>query len=137
MSPHFRTQHVREILKVTPRQVNYWDKTGLVTPSGRGEARERFYSFSDMVKLWFIKTLKNENVSIQMLRVLSEKLMALIEESQSPPQDLTIMVRGDWILVANGELFMTDERDFMVLHTRDLVDLIVAADVTSDAASMF
>src|SRR5437762_10349143 len=56
---------------ISYRQLDYWARTGLVTPSVRdasGSGTQRLYSFRDMVVLKVVKRLLDAGVSLQNIR---------------------------------------------------------------------
>ncbi|CAM3524421.1 MerR family transcriptional regulator [Stackebrandtia soli] len=56
---------------ITYRQLDYWARTGLVTPSVRpagGSGTQRLYSFRDIVVLKVVKRLLDAGVSLQNIR---------------------------------------------------------------------
>ena len=58
--PGFRGPTVHKLVGITYRQLDYWARTGLVTPSVRaadGSGTQRLYSFTDVVELRIIKRL--------------------------------------------------------------------------------
>ena len=66
-----------QIAGITYRQLDYWARTGLVTPSvrlGRGEGR--LYSIKDVLLLTTIKRLLDTSVSLSNIRLAVEHLRA-------------------------------------------------------------
>jgi len=62
---------------ITYRQLDYWDRTGLVQPTVRGAAgsgSQRLYSFRDILVLKLVKRLLDTGVSLQQIRVAVEQL---------------------------------------------------------------
>ena len=62
---------------ITYRQLDYWARTDLVTPSVRdaeGSGTQRLYSFRDIVVLKVVKRLLDAGVSLQNIRKAVEKL---------------------------------------------------------------
>ena len=58
--PGFRGPTVIKLVGITYRQLDYWARTGLVTPSVRaadGSGTQRLYGFTDVVELRIIKRL--------------------------------------------------------------------------------
>jgi DNA-binding transcriptional MerR regulator len=58
-------------VSISYRQLDYWARTGLVTPSIRdasGSGTQRLYSFRDMVVLKVVKRLLDAGVSLQNIR---------------------------------------------------------------------
>src|SRR5207247_8965388 len=64
----YRVPEVCKIVGITYRQLDYWARTELVTPSIRdasGSGTQRLYSFQDLVTLRVIKNLLDTGVSLQ------------------------------------------------------------------------
>jgi DNA-binding transcriptional MerR regulator len=62
---------------ITYRQLDYWDRTGLVQPTVRGatgSGSQRLYSFRDILVLKLVKRLLDTGVSLQQIRVAIEQL---------------------------------------------------------------
>jgi DNA-binding transcriptional MerR regulator len=69
--PGFRGPIVYKLVGITYRQLDYWARTGLVTPSVRaadGSGTQRLYSFTDIVELRIIKRLLDAGVSLRQIR---------------------------------------------------------------------
>ncbi|HET9253709.1 MAG TPA: MerR family transcriptional regulator [Pseudonocardiaceae bacterium] len=66
-----------QIAGITYRQLDYWARTSLVTPSIRGatgSGSQRLYSFKDILVLKVVKRLLDAGVSLQNIRVAVEHL---------------------------------------------------------------
>lgn len=64
---------------ITYRQLDYWDRTGLVSPSirgAKGSGTQRLYSFRDILVLKVVKRLLDTGVSLQQIRVAINQLGA-------------------------------------------------------------
>lgn len=62
---------------ITYRQLDYWARTGLVTPEIRGaegSGTQRLYSFRDILMLKVIKRLIDAGISLQQIRVAIDHL---------------------------------------------------------------
>ena len=67
----FRGPTVCKLVGITYRQLDYWARTNLVTPSVRaadGSGTQRLYGFGDLVELRIIKRLLDAGVSLQRIR---------------------------------------------------------------------
>ena len=96
--PGFRGPIVYKLVGITYRQLDYWARTGLVTPSVRaadGSGTQRLYSFTDVVELRIIKRLLDAGVSLQRIR---EAMAYLRKQSSGKPlTDVTLMSDGERI----------------------------------------
>ena len=64
---------------ITYRQLDYWDRTGLLQPSVRpavGSGSQRLYAFRDILVLKLVKRLLDTGVSLQQIRIAVEQLRA-------------------------------------------------------------
>lgn len=64
---------------ITYRQLDYWARTGLVTPEVRGatgSGTQRLYSFRDILILKVIKRLIDAGISLQQIRIAIDHLRA-------------------------------------------------------------
>jgi DNA-binding transcriptional MerR regulator len=85
---------VLKVVKISYRQLDYWARTGLVTPSIRdaeGSGTQRLYSFQDIVQLRVIKSLIDTGVSLQKIRKASDFLRDLGE----PASGTTLVSDGE------------------------------------------
>ena len=103
----FRAPQVGEIIGISYRQLDYWDRTGLVKPSikgAEGSGTQRLYSFQDLLQLKVIKQLLDAGVSLQKVRTAVEYLQGNLGEA---PHGLNLLSDGKNIYAAGspGEVF--------------------------------
>jgi DNA-binding transcriptional MerR regulator len=73
----YRGPAVSEIVGITYRQLDYWARTGLVSPSiskAKGSGSQRLYSFEDIVRLRVVKRLLDTGVTLERIRSALEEL---------------------------------------------------------------
>ncbi len=73
----YRGPAVCRAVGITYRQLDYWDRTGLVVPtirSAQGSGSQRLYSFRDILVLKVVKRLLDTGVSLQQIRTAVEQL---------------------------------------------------------------
>lgn len=73
----YRVTTACQVAGITYRQLDYWARTGLVTPNVRGaegSGTQRLYSFRDIMILKVIKKLLDAGVSLQQIRLAVEHL---------------------------------------------------------------
>jgi DNA-binding transcriptional MerR regulator len=90
----YRVPEVCRVVGITYRQLDYWARTGLVTPSIKeagGSGTQRLYSFEDLVQLRVIKRLIDAGVSLQSVR---KAIGYLKENLERAPQGVTLMSDG-------------------------------------------
>ncbi|MDH7578437.1 MAG: MerR family transcriptional regulator [Bacillota bacterium] len=100
----FRTSEVSRLTGLTPRQLDHWDRTGLLKPSlagAAGKGSTRFYSFLDVVQLRVARELRAAGVSLQALRQVIEYLRA--EGLKQPLAEAKLVVSGSDILLVRGQ----------------------------------
>jgi DNA-binding transcriptional MerR regulator len=71
MAQGFRGPQVCKIVGISYRQLDHWDRTGLLSPSlvpAKGSGTQRLYSYQDVVQLRIIKQLRDAGVSLQQAR---------------------------------------------------------------------
>jgi DNA-binding transcriptional MerR regulator len=107
--PGFRGPIVYRLVGITYRQLDYWARTGLVTPSVRaadGSGTQRLYSFTDVVELRIIKRLLDAGVSLRQIR---EAIGYLRKESGGKPlSDVTLMSDGNRIYACHSNEEVVD-----------------------------
>jgi DNA-binding transcriptional MerR regulator len=97
----YRVPEVCRIVGITYRQLDYWARTDLVTPSVRdatGSGSQRLYSFQDLVTLRVIKSLLDTGVSLQRVRKAVEHLGSL----DRPLAGVTLMSDGAGVYEAHS-----------------------------------
>jgi DNA-binding transcriptional MerR regulator len=70
-STGFSGTRAAEIVGITYRQLDYWARTNLVTPtlaSAHGSGSRRQYSYRDLVELKVVKTLLDAGIRLEMVR---------------------------------------------------------------------
>ncbi|MGZ4132401.1 MAG: MerR family transcriptional regulator [Actinomycetota bacterium] len=111
----FRVPEVCKIVGITYRQLDYWARTDLVTPSVRdasGSGTQRLYSFQDLVTLRVIKSLLDTGVSLQRVRKAVDHLKAMdrsvagvtlmsdgrgVYEAHSPEAVVDLLMQGQGV----------------------------------------
>jgi DNA-binding transcriptional MerR regulator len=103
----FRVPEVCRIVGITYRQLDYWARTELVTPSIRdasGSGSQRLYSFQDLVTLRVIKSLLDTGVSLQRVRKAVEHLQTM----EQPLTEVTLMSDGQGVYEAHSPEAVVD-----------------------------
>jgi DNA-binding transcriptional MerR regulator len=101
--PGFRGPTVIKLVGISYRQLDYWARTSLVTPSVRaadGSGTQRLYSFTDVVELRIIKRLLDAGVSLRQIR---DAIGYLRQEAGGKPlSDVTLMSDGNRIYACHS-----------------------------------
>ena len=88
---------------ISYRQLDYWDRTGLVQPTVRGAAgsgSQRLYSFRDILVLKLVKRLLDTGVSLQQIRLAVEQLRAA---GMSDLSNTTLMSDGARVYLCTSQ----------------------------------
>jgi DNA-binding transcriptional MerR regulator len=96
---YFHSHEVREIVGLTRRQIQYWDQTGLVTPTQRTRGGHARYTFEDLVAYKTAKKLLDAGVSLQRIRKVMVRLREILPTIKKPLVELTLVATGDVVLV--------------------------------------
>ena len=95
---------VCDIVGITYRQLDYWDRTDLLKPSlsaAQGSGTQRLYSYVDLVRLKIIKGLLEAGVKLQTARKVIE---ALRDDHGTNWQTANLVIDGaNTVLARDGE----------------------------------
>jgi DNA-binding transcriptional MerR regulator len=89
----YRVPEVCRIVGISYRQLDYWARTNLVTPSVReagGSGTQRLYSFQDLLQLKVVKSLLDAGVALQQIR----KAIDYLQDSRQSLHGVTLMSDG-------------------------------------------
>jgi DNA-binding transcriptional MerR regulator len=103
----YRAPEAVRITGVTYRQLDYWTRTDLVTPSikdAHGSGTQRLYSFQDLATLRVIKRLLDTGLSLQRIR----KAVAHLRTMDERPYGVTLMSDGAGIYEAHSPEAVVD-----------------------------
>ncbi len=99
---NYNTKSVSKIIGLTPRQIDYWDKTHFIKPSTKeasGYGSARLYSFEDLIRLKIGKTLIDKGISLQKIRKAITFLKKNMPDIENPLFDLKFLTDGETIFV--------------------------------------
>ncbi len=100
----YRSPQVCTVVGITYRQLDYWDRSGLLGPSmqvAAGSGTQRLYTFQDIVTLRVIKRLKDAGTSLHKIRLAFEQLEEQVGENWRG-QDITLLSDGTSIYAATS-----------------------------------
>jgi DNA-binding transcriptional MerR regulator len=106
----YRAPQVCNLVGITYRQLDYWARTNLITPTlqrATGSGSQRLYSFSDVVQLKVIKRLLDAGMSLKKIRQAVEILREQMA-SDRPLADVTLLSDGQTIYAAHSEEEVVD-----------------------------
>ena len=100
----FRSPQVCKVVGITYRQLDYWDRSGLLGPSlqvASGSGTQRLYTFQDVVTLRVIKRLKDAGTSLHKIRSAFEQLEEQVGSGWRN-SDITLLSDGTTIYAATS-----------------------------------
>jgi DNA-binding transcriptional MerR regulator len=103
----YRVPDVCRIVGISYRQLDYWARTELVTPSIRdanGSGSQRLYSFQDLVALRVIRRLLDAGVSLQRVR----KAVDHLRDMDLPASGVTLFSDGRGVYEAHSPEAVVD-----------------------------
>ena len=110
MIDSYRAPQVCTLVGISYRQLDYWARTGLITPSvqeASGSGSQRLYSFSDVVQLKVVKRLLDAGMSLKKIRKAME-ILSVELASESPLTDVTLLSDGITIYAAHSASEVVD-----------------------------
>lgn len=85
---------------ISYRQLDYWDKSDLVTPTlrqAKGKGSVRLYSFTDLVALRAVRRLEEGGIPLQTIRKAIKYLQANLPSVARPFGKVTLVTDGNTI----------------------------------------
>ena len=102
--PGYSGPKVCDIVGITYRQLDYWDRTDLLKPSlssAQGSGTQRLYSYVDLVRLKIIRGLLEAGVKLQTARKVIESLR---DDHGTDWQTANLVIDGaNTVLARDGE----------------------------------
>ncbi len=117
----FSSQQISGITGLSPRQLGYWRKTGLLSPETQTPGGHARYSFTDLVALKTAKRLLDAGVSVQRIRRCLRSLIRFLPTTDKPLHELSLVATGDVVLV---------------LHSRNAFDALTGQDWILEVAEV-
>jgi DNA-binding transcriptional MerR regulator len=124
----YRGPQACKIVGITYRQLDYWTRTDLVTPSlqeATGSGSQRLYSFNDLLQLKVIKSLTDAGASLQKVRQAIDYVRGNLDDNWS---QVTIVADGAGVYACT-----TDEQVVDLLRKgQGVLGAVVAVDKVRD-----
>lgn len=98
----FSADVTRKLVGISYRQLDYWDKTGLIRPTlqrATGKGSRRIYSFDDLVELRVVARLLSVGVTLTAVRKAVAYLRAHFTKVARPLAGLMLVANGKRVLV--------------------------------------
>jgi DNA-binding transcriptional MerR regulator len=112
MTQRFTSNEVVELTGITPRQLQWWDERGIVTPERAGH--RRLYSFDDLAEVAVIVELRAKGFSLQRVR----KVMRFLERELGKRLVETVSGDSDYQLLSDGKTIYLEH------SAEEIVDLL-------------
>jgi DNA-binding transcriptional MerR regulator len=106
--PGYRGPQTCKIVGITYRQLDYWTRTELITPTlqpAQGSGTQRLYSFNDLLQLKLIKGLIEAGASLQKVRSAIEYVRDHVEDDWSK---VTIVADGSGVYACTSDAEVID-----------------------------
>ena len=106
----YRAPQVCSLVGITYRQLDYWARTGLITPSlqrAAGSGSQRLYAFPDIVQLKVVKRLLDAGMSLKKIRKAMDILRVELA-SEEPLSNVTLLSDGKTIYAAHSPSEVVD-----------------------------
>ena len=120
----YRGPQACKIVSITYRQLDYWTRTGLVTPSiqqAQGSGTQRLYSFNDLLQLKVIKSLTDAGASLQKVRQAIDYVRDNLQDEWS---SVTIVTDGRGVYACTSDAEVVD----LLRRGQGVLGAIVAVD---------
>src|SRR5687768_14795660 len=104
----YRGPQACKIVDITYRQLDYWTRTGLVSPSiqpAKGSGTQRLYSFNDLLQLKVIRGLTDAGASLQKVRQAIDYVRENLDDDWSK---VTIVADGSGVYACTSEAEVVD-----------------------------
>jgi DNA-binding transcriptional MerR regulator len=95
-------REVARLFGLSESRLAYWDRTGLLGPSGRS-GRRRYYTFQDLIGIRAAKGLLDEGVPIRRVRRSVEALRSALPKVVRPLSELRVVADGSTVLVRDRD----------------------------------
>ena len=104
----YRGPQACKIVDITYRQLDYWTRTGLVSPTvqpAKGSGTQRLYSFNDLLQLKVIKGLTDAGASLQKVRQAIDYVRENLADDWSK---VTIVADGSGVYACTSDAEVVD-----------------------------
>lgn len=91
------------ITGLSARQLGYWRKTGLLSPTRQTSGGHARYNFVDLVSLKTASRLIDAGVSVQRIRQCLQSLKGFLPLTNAPLRELSLVATGDVVLVLRSD----------------------------------
>lgn len=120
----YRGPQTCKIVDITYRQLDYWTRTGLITPTiqeATGSGTQRLYSFNDLLQLKVIKSLTDAGASLQKVRQAIDYVRSHLDDDWGK---VTIVTDGAGVYACTSDAEVVD----LLRSGQGVLGAIVAVD---------
>jgi len=108
----FTSQNVVRLTGISPRQLQWWDEQGIVSPARQGHCR--LYSLADLTEISVICELRRKGFSLQRVR----KVLRFLQREYGKRLVSTLSGSGQVHLLTDGE------RIYLETSARQVIDIL-------------
>ena len=108
----FTSSQVGALTGISPRQLQWWDEQGLVSPARSG--RNRLYSMADLTEVSVISELRSKGFSLQRVR----KVIRFLQREMGKRLIETLSSGGELHLLTDGR------RIYLETSARQVIDIL-------------
>src|SRR5438270_2405663 len=108
----FTSSQVGALTGISPRQLQWWDEQGIVSPPRQG--RNRLYSMADVTEISVIAELRSKGFSLQRVR----KVIRFLQREMGKRLVETVNSGGELHLLTDGR------RIYLETSARQVVDIL-------------
>jgi len=106
----FSSEEVAELARVTPRQLQWWDERGVVSPNHQGHRRR--YRLEELIEVSVIAELRTKGFSLQkirkVLRFLHRELGRRLADVLKPSSEYHLLTDGRNIFLEDNQRKIVD-----------------------------
>lgn len=106
----FSSEEVAQLARVTPRQLQWWDERGVVSPEHQGHRRR--YRLEELIEVSIISELRNKGFSLQkirkVLRFLHRELGRRLVDVLRPNSEYHLLTDGRNIFLEDSQRKIID-----------------------------
>jgi DNA-binding transcriptional MerR regulator len=122
MKTVFTSREASAITGLSHRQLAYWHKSGMISPSHQTPGGHARYSFTDLVALKTAKRLLDSGVSVQKMRKSIASLLEFLPQYPQPLAELSLLASEDMVLAFHqGAAFETISGQAWILPVAEML----------------
>ncbi len=122
----FSAKRTAEIVGISYRQLDYWARTNLVTPTSpaAGSGSRRTYSYKNLLELKAVKHLLDAGIKLESVRNVFDYLRDQLDQD---PTEVNLVINGDAVMIQSGEQIID-----LLRHGQGVLNVLPLAGVQSE-----